>query len=475
MDENNIGNITIELYGLTLEEVSKIPACLTYDRKIPKALLRGLHAEDLQIRRIAVTTIRKIEAVQAVIDAGLVPSLVSLLDSEDPCLQSEAAWILANITAGTTQQTNMVVEAGAIPKLIRLSASPSEDVSDNAVWVLANIVGDSPSPRDRVEDEGGIDAFVRLLDYTGTTPTKVQRRAVWAICNYLSPWPSNNLSVMKINHLIPCLARYIQQTPLDEATSEDDKESIEYAVRSLSRMIDRRVQLSDVIETGVIPRLVQLLGDPHSSMVLRRDVLHGIGYLLEGDDDDADVVIDAGLLPALLTLVEGRNHELCQQALYHASNIAVGSQSQIHAFLDCGLLKPAVRILLDDFSPARCRHEAGWTVANLSTRISGDEKAEQAFMEGGGVAGLSAALLLPDHGAKELAVSGITILFDVQDSEGSQSRSSLLAAIRSSSAPQNLRAIRYSRRGGLEDHKLREACRTLLTYYLPEFSKRARV
>ncbi|KAG8958381.1 Importin alpha subunit (Karyopherin alpha subunit) (Serine-rich RNA polymerase I suppressor protein) [Tulasnella sp. 408] len=210
-------------------------------------------------------------------------------------------------------------------------------------------------------------------------------------------------------------------------------------------------------------------------MVLRRNVLHFIGYFLDGDNDVADVVIDLGLLPALLALIEGENQELCRMALYHASNIAVGSQPQIHAFLDCGFLEPVVLILLDDFSPTRCRHEAGWTVANLSTRVSGDEKAEQAFIEGGGVAGLSAALLLPDRGAKELAISGITSLFEGHDSEGSQSQGSLLAAIRSSSAPQNLRAIRYSRGGGPEDHELRKACHTLLTHHFPEYSKRARV
>ncbi|KAG9026176.1 Importin alpha subunit (Karyopherin alpha subunit) (Serine-rich RNA polymerase I suppressor protein) [Tulasnella sp. UAMH 9824] len=304
---------------------------------------------------------------------------------------------------------------------------------------------------------------------------KVRRKSVWAISNYLKPWPSNNLSVMKINHLIPSLARYIQQTPLDGATSEDDKESIAYAIQALTRMLDSRVKVSDVIETGVIPRLVQLLASSSSRAALRKDVLKGIGYFLDGDNDDADAVIDAGLLPALLALVEGQNRELCRMALYNASNIAAGSQSQIRAFLDCGLLKPVVRILMDDFSPIVCRREACWTIANLNTRVSGDRKVVQAFVEGGGVASLSAALLFPDRQPQELAVSGITSLLEGNDSEGSQNRDSILAAIRSSSGPQNLRAIWYSRGGGPQDHELRGACHTLLTRYFPEYSKRARV
>ncbi|KAG9043661.1 Importin subunit alpha-4 [Tulasnella sp. UAMH 9824] len=479
MDDNAVENITVELPGLTLQEVSAIPARLPDDGKIPEALLRGFYSNDLQIRGIAVTTIRTIQAVQPVIDAGLVPSLVSLLDSEDTCLQrptvpkSEATWIVTNIASGTTLQTNAVVEAGAIPKLIRLSASPNEDISDNAVWALANIVADSPSLRDRVADEGGIDAFVRLLDYTGTTPTKVQRRAVCGISNYLNPCSSNNLSVPKISHLVLHLVRYIQQTPLDEATPEDDKESIEYAIQALWRILDRGLKRSDVMETGVTPRLVQLLVGSSSSTAIRKDVLKCISYFLDGEDDDADAVIEAGLLPALLALIEAKDRELCRMALYNASNIAAGSRSQIHAFLDCGLFKPVVRILIDDYSPTPCQREACWTMTHLSMRVSGDEKLGQAFTEGGGVASLSAALLIPDQKTKELAVSGITNLLEGQDLEGSQNRVSISEAFRSSSGPQNLRTIRYSR--GSEDHELREACHTLLTRYFPEYSKRARV
>lgn len=240
-------------------------------------------------------------------------------------------------------------------------------------------------------------------------------------------------------------------------------------------MLHHRVKLLDVIETGIIPRLVQLLvgySYDMSSMTLQREALHCLGYFLDGADDDADIVINAGFLPALLALIEHRNPDLCRMALYQASNIAVGSQTQIHAFLECGLLKPVVRILLDDYSPTPCQREAGWTLANLSTRVSGDEKAEQAFMEGGGVAGLSVALLIPNREARKIAIEGFTSLLEGQDSEGSQNGGSILAAIRSSSGPQNLRSILFSRG---EDHELREACHYLLTRYLPEYSKRARV
>ncbi|KAG9045567.1 hypothetical protein FS837_006080, partial [Tulasnella sp. UAMH 9824] len=274
------------------------------------------------------------------------------------------------------------------------------------------------------------------------------------------------------NHLVPCLARYVQKTRLDEATSEKTKDSIVSAIQSLSRILDRGLKRSEVIETGVIPRLVQLLVDPSSSTTFQKRALKCVSYFL-GDDDDADAVIEAGLLPALLALIEAENQDICGMALDAAFTISTRNKSQVHAFLDCGLLKPVVRILLDDFSPTVRRREACRTVVNLSMRVSGDEEMGKAFMEGGGVASLSAALRIYDQKTKELAVSGITNLLQGQGSDGSQNRDSLLAAIRSSSGPQKLRAIRYSR--GSQDHELKEACHTLLTRYFPEYSKRTRV
>ena len=64
--------------------------------------------------------------------AGAVPLLASFLTHiEDQKLQSEAANALANISAGSADNTRAVIDAGVVPIATLLLESPSIDLQDH--------------------------------------------------------------------------------------------------------------------------------------------------------------------------------------------------------------------------------------------------------------------------------------------------------------------------------------------------------
>ena len=71
---------------------------------------------------------------KAVIDMGIVPDLLALLHedlAEQGRLQTQAAWLLANITAGTSDDTMYLVKCNCIPIFARSLRLKSDEVHEN--------------------------------------------------------------------------------------------------------------------------------------------------------------------------------------------------------------------------------------------------------------------------------------------------------------------------------------------------------
>lgn len=102
--------------------------------------------------------------LKLITEAGLIPKLVDFLKVTPlPNLQFEAAWTLANIASGTSEQTRAVVKGVAIQPLLELFRSPDLTVSEQAVWVPGNIAGDCAEFRDNVISNNAIPHLINLI------------------------------------------------------------------------------------------------------------------------------------------------------------------------------------------------------------------------------------------------------------------------------------------------------------------------
>ena len=133
-----------------------------------------------------------------------------------------------------------------------------------------------------------------------------------------------------------------------------------WAISYLSEGSNDKIQA--VIESGVCPRLVDLLMRPSTSV--QTPALRSVGNIVTGDDLQTQAVVTSGALPALLSLLSSPKERIRKEACWTISNITAGLPRQIQAVIDANLIPPLINILSN--SDSKTRKEACWAISNAT-------------------------------------------------------------------------------------------------------------
>jgi len=258
--------------------------------------------------------------IQQVLNADIVPKMIEFLQlDEEPQLQSEAVWLLANAAGGTTETTQCIVDKGAIFWLIRTLSSRSQEVREKSSWALGNIAADSPGLRDRLIASGALPPLLKVVEDPEVTQ-KVIKEGTYAISTLCRGRPLP--PVEKVESAIPTLCKVIK--------SQTDKEVLTDAAWALSYLTRIEATARMVVDCpNTILALISLLSGQHLQIQITTPCLRILGNICTGNEDETDAVINhPKFFEKLWNLIEYKKKTVRMEIMWILSNIAGGTDKQ---------------------------------------------------------------------------------------------------------------------------------------------------
>lgn len=297
-----------------------------------------------------VLSIPKNTPIQAVIDTNIASELLRIIkEKEEDYLRIEATWALTNLATGTNLQVQSLVDKGIIPVYVKILEENNINLIEQAVWGIGNLAGDCIQFRDELLQNNAMLQFSKLYE-------RVKGSAKRTFINQLT-WAASNLCRLKPVPEITMIASGIGmfcegfKSGIIKASNDSNGEETQVIIDSIWAIsqITSPFTIKAIAGYGILPYIMEILKS--DQIIVVHPCLRIIGAYCSSSDDLCQEVISNDGISRVGSHLASTNPNIRKEACWILSNISAGTSEQIQELLnEKGVMEKLFSIASNDIT-----------------------------------------------------------------------------------------------------------------------------